>query len=103
MLRDLLIITCVLLIILTLISLIGGSIRFNDDATPKVIHPEKYANKQINHTDKPSVEQRSARASEILQKFIATNSQKPREGDKTKNTKGTETVEPFQGIEFAMF
>lgn len=103
MLKDLLIITCVLLIILTLISLIGGSIRFNDDL-PKVIHPERYEERaKIEHSAKKPFQTASSIISDFIDKN-KTRAQKEKEVLETeKPMKPERFVEGFQGLEFAMF
>lgn len=100
------IILCVLLVILTLISIIGGSIRFDDDAIkPVIIEPEpkeKFEDKsftsKIEGSDQEKLKSVLSRK-KAMPAFI--DSESVREERHMK--KQVNSTEGFQGYEYAIF
>ena len=92
--KDLMIILCVLLVILTLISILGGSIRYNEDPGPKLIQPDPPNNSKPEPFDNNNKATVSSRLKDILKGRL--NEKKVTDETKPK-------VEGFQGYEFAMF
>jgi len=101
--KDLMIILCVLLVILTLISILGGSIRYNEDPSPKVIQPEPPKPSQGNK-EQFATTSVSDKLKDILTKKegFGQNKEKKNEGNQMQQ-KSNEVIESFQGYEYAMF
>ncbi len=98
------IILCVLLVVLTLISIIGGSIRFNEDVTkPIVIQPEpreKFEDKSFM----PKLGSDQDKLKGILSRkkyplYIDSEAVK----DEQQYIPKKSSAEGFQGYEYAMF
>ncbi len=96
------IILCVLLVVLTLISIIGGSIRFNDDvAKPIVIEPEprekfedmSFASKLGEDQDKLKGILSRKQYPQYIESEAVNEQYKPKKS----------SAEGFQGYEYAMF
>ncbi len=102
------IILCVLLVILTLISIIGGSIRFNDDAIkPIIIEPEpkeKFEDKsftsKIDGSDQEKLKSVLSSRKNKMPAYI--DSEAVKEEQHMRKKLGN-TAEGFQGYEYAVF
>lgn len=102
--KDLMIILCVLLVILTLISILGGSIRYNEDPGPKIIQPDAKPTPTTPSKEAFNTEKTES-ISDKLAKILKGNKvkQEHEHFDLKKNTNAGASLEPFQGYEFAMF
>lgn len=107
--KDLMIILCVLLVILTLISILGGSIRYNEDPGPKVIQPDQpKPSPAPASVSTPTVSNKEGfqgknTTEEKIKEILYRRKSDQTSSDNNKKKSGETTLEPFQGYEFAMF
>jgi hypothetical protein len=115
MIKDLMIILCIQLVILTLISILGGSIRYTDGGAPqKFTEPQPRDHKRaksekFEESAPPAYGNRlSSKLNELLSSYgmKGTDAAKPADAAKSEQYQGKKngkTVEGFEGLEYAMF